>query len=222
LGIPAAELSSYALELTATRRFSNRWMLDASYTWSHTYGNYGGAVDSDMIINNPRETSSFFDSGTLMENSNGDLAQDRRHNFKAFGMYSFDFGLQIGGSFFYRTGQPINSFGRHPWDPFAQSYSNPYSFASQSFYTANEPRPRGCCGRTDDLWNLDLMLSYTFSGLGGEFFVRGDVFNLTDNSASEMVWDFAEIPAGYPHPFYGEVLYHQRPRSVRLGIGWSF
>ena len=222
LGIPEAKLTNLAVELTATRRFSKNWMVDGSYTWSHTYGNYGGSFDSDIITNNAHETSSFFDSGTLMENSYGDLAQDRRHNFKAFGMYSFDFGLDVGGGFFYRTGAPINSYGRHPWDPFAQAFYNPYANVPQTFYTAGEPRPRGCCGRTDDLWNLDLMLSYRFRGLGGQFFVRGDVFNVTNNQASEMVWDFAEFPNGYPSPVYGQILYHQRPRTVRLGLGWSF
>ena len=80
LGIPVARRNRYAIDLTVARRFANRWSMSGSYTWSHTYGNYGGVIDSDNTANDPRVLSPFFNSATLMENSDGDLAEDRRHN----------------------------------------------------------------------------------------------------------------------------------------------
>ena len=222
LGIPAARRDRYAIDLTVARRFSNRWSMSGSYTWSHTYGNYGGVIDSDNTANDPRLMSPNFDSATLMENSYGDLAEDRRHNLILWGQYTFDFGLSLGSSFFYQSGRPVNSFGRHPTDPFANTYNNPYTGITYSFFTDDDPRPRGCCGRTDDLWNLDLMLNYTFRGLGGEWFVRLDVFNVFNNSGTEMVWDYAETWYGAPVPEYLETFHFQRPRIVRFGVGWSF
>ncbi len=222
LGIQAAKRDRYAIDLTVARRFSNGWSMSGSYTWSHTYGNYGGVIDSDNIANDPNLLSLFFNSATLMENSYGDLAEDRRHNLILWGQYTFDLGLSIGSSFIYQSGRPVNSFGRHPTDPFANSYSNPYTGITYSFYTDGEPRPRGCCGRTDDLWNLDLMLNYTFRGLGGEWFVRLDVFNVFNNSGAEQLWDYAETWYGAPVPEYLETYHFQRPRIVRFGVGWNF
>ena len=114
-------------------------MLNASYTWSHLYGNYEGTI-SDGWYNDLAGMNQAFDYPYAIEHSDGDLPGDIRHNFKLFGVYAWDFGLPAGGNFFYRTGKPINSYGRHPDDPWAAA-TNYYSF-----YTDGEPRPRGCWG----------------------------------------------------------------------------
>ena len=67
------------------------------------------------------------------------------------------------------------------------------------------------------------MLNYRFQGLGGEWFVRCDVFNALNNSSPDLVWEFAEDAfTGAASPAYGMTLYYQRPRIVRIGFGWSF
>ena len=48
------------------------------------------------------------------------------------------------------------------------------------------------------------------------------MFKVFNNSAAEMVWDWAETWRGAPVPEYLETYHFQRPRIVRFGVGWSF
>jgi outer membrane receptor protein involved in Fe transport len=221
LGLPAAKRDYYALELTFDRRFTDRWMLHGSYTWSHLYGNYEGSISDEwpnyLIANDWAGVTQAFDWPYMMEHSSGDLPNDMRHNFKLYGAYMWDFGFQVGGNFSFYTGRPINSYGRHPSDPWA-----PYG-DSPAFYTGGEPRPRGCCGRTDNVWGLDLMLKYDFRLAGMDCNLRLDAFNALNNQNVVRVEVVAENRrTGVPREYHGEPRYYQPPRTVRLGFGLSF
>ena len=212
---PEAERTYRALELTFGRRFADNWMLQGSYVWSHLYGNYEGYTNSDVGQGDPGITITFDVPGQL-EHARGDLPNDRRHVFKVFGAYAWPAGFQLGGNFFYSTGRPVNSFGLHPSDEDARSYG------PNSFYTAGEPRARGCCGRTDDVWSLDVMARYDFRLGSLEGNLRLDVLNVFDNHAVTEVEERAEDATGAPDPYYRETIAHQTPRRVRLGVGVSF
>ncbi len=219
LGYPEAERNYTALEFTFKRRFADNWMFEGSYTWSKLWGNYEGMVLSDNGQDDAGLTI-MFDYPALMENSSGSLQQDRRHNLKLFGAYTFNFGLQIGANATWRTGRPINSFGVHPTDPDAQGYG------ADSFYTFGVPTPRGNYGRTDDITFLDLMVKYDFRW-GVDWFVRMDIFNAFDQSAVVEVQESAEQDSSAPpnyvsNPRYKEPLHYQAPRSVRFGVGINF
>jgi outer membrane receptor protein involved in Fe transport len=150
------------------------------------------------------------------------LPNDRRHNLKLFGLYAWDTGFQVGGSFWFQTGRPINGTGWHPSDPWARYYASTAWFA-YSFCNGGEPCPRGCGGRTDDVWNLDLMLRYDIEAAGQHWNLRLDVFNLFANQAVTQVDDRAELSGvERPNPSYMQPRYFQSPRSVRLGVGLSF
>jgi len=215
LGYPEAERTYYALELTFNRRFADNWTVQGSYVWGHLYGNYEGYTNSDIGQSDPGITQTF-DFPALLEHGNGDLPNDRRHTVKAFGSYAWPLGVQLGGNFFYQTGRPINSFGLHPTDEDARSYG------ANSFYTNGEPRPRGCCGRTDDVWSLDVMARYDVRLAGLDLDFRIDVFNVFDNHAVTEVQERAEDATGAPDPTYGEAITHQTPRRVRFGVGVRF
>jgi hypothetical protein len=216
IGLPDAERTYLAVELTASRRFAGRWMVHGSYTWSHLYGNYDGLVLSDRGQAAPYLTQTF-DLPALMENGDGDLPNDRRHNLKLFGMYAFDFGLQLSGNAWFQSGRPVNGFGWHPSDPWAEQYSNPYAF-----YNNGEPCPRGCAGRTDSAWALDVGVKYDWRWLGVDWDVRVDVFNVTDNSSVEVLEENAENMNYEANPSYLLPRYYQTPRQVRVGFGLSF
>ncbi len=216
LGYPAAERDYFAVELTFTRRFADNWMLQGSYTWSHLYGNYEGTI-SDEFGNDLAGMNQSFDYPFMMEHSAGDLPGDLRHIFKLYGVYAWDFGMQVGGNLSYQTGRPINSYGRHPTDPWA--VEEPYP----SFFTDGEPRPRACCGRTDDVWGFDLMLKYDFRALGISWDVRLDGFNIFNEHNTQWVDVAAERAAnGVPNEYYGEPIIFQPARTIRLGFGLAF
>ncbi len=218
LGLPEPVRHYYAVELMFNRRFANNWMLQGSYTWAHLYGNYEGTVLSDFAQEVSGNTAAF-DFPGLMENSSGNLAQDRRHNLKLFGSYAWDFGLQLGANAGFHTGRPINSFGMHPTDLYSQSYG------PASFYTLGVPTPRGSSGTTDNVHWLDLMLKYDFRW-GVDWSVRLDLFNVFNNQATVEVNEFAEQDSWPPDyvldPTYGETKTHQSPRTIRIGVGFTF
>ena len=216
IGIPEPVRKYYALELTFRRRFADRWMLQGAYTWSHLYGNFEGYVNSD-VGQSDAGLNQTYDYPGLVENGWGDMPQDRRHNLKVFGSYSFDGGLQLGGNLWFQTGRPINAFSVHPTDPYAASYG-PRSF----FLPDGTPTPRGTLGRTDTLWSLDVMASYILQLGGIELFVRLDVFNLFDNDGVAEVDEQAEDQYGAVSPTWRAPTAYQAPRAVRLGIGASF
>jgi outer membrane receptor protein involved in Fe transport len=215
LEYPRAERNYYGIDLTFDRRLTDNWALSGSYTWSHLYGNYEGYTNSDIGQSDPGLTQTF-DTPGLLENSYGDLPNDRRHTAKVFGSYSWPWGLQLGGNFFFSTGRPINSFGLHPSDPVTRSYG------SDAFYTGGEPRPRGCCGTTENLWTLDAMVRYSIGFGKVTMDLRLDVFNIFDNHAVVRVDEVGELSNGEANPYYGEAVEHQTPRQVRIGIGASF
>ncbi len=221
LGIPAPVRNYRAVELTVERRFDNRWMLQSSYTWSHLEGNYGGLVNSDFGQDWPN-TNIDFDLAGQMEHSRGDLPDDRRHQLKLFGSYLWDVGLAVGGSLWYASGRPINGFGMHPTDPWTQAYAWAPGNGPFSFYNNGEPCPRGCGGRTPEIWALDLTARYDFQLGGGSWYARLDVFNVSDNDAVTKVDEVAEERTFAPNPDYLEPRFFQAPRTIRIGIGAAF
>jgi len=103
-----------AVEVTFSRRFAQRWFLNANYTYSRLYGNYPGLANSDEIstpttgfssattqqqagsIARPGSNSnSAYDTDTLLWDSHGhlnvvgNLPTDRPNVFKLYGSYSF-------------------------------------------------------------------------------------------------------------------------------------
>ena len=215
MGYPEAVRTYYAMEFTFKRRFADNWMLQGSYTWSHLYGNYEGYVNSEIGQDDAGITQSF-DFAALMDNADGNLPQDRRHNFKVFGAYAFDGGLQLGGNFYYTSGRPVNSLGEHPTDPFAAQYG------AFSFFTDGVALPRGSQGTTDDMWGIDGMIKYDFMLGNTNMNVRLDVFNMFDQSASTEVNEQGELSLGSPNTRYAQTTRYQQPRRVRVGFGLNF
>jgi outer membrane receptor protein involved in Fe transport len=212
---PTPDRNYYAVELTLNRRFADNWMLMGSYTWSQSYGNYEGYVNSDLGQDDAGITEAF-DFAGLMENAGGFLPNDRRHNLKLYGAYVWDFGLQVGASTWYQSGRPINGFGVHPTDPWAGQYDN------YAFYNTGQPCPRGCGGTTGSLWNLDLNVKYNFKVAGLDMNVRADVFNVFDNDTVTQVNEFAEQANGAVQPNYLRATDFQSARRVRFGLGLHF
>ena len=121
------------MELSVSRRFSNRWFGQASYVLSRLYGNYAGLGNSDEITSPTTNRASaqaqqsagnvarqggnanrswdldeilFDNKGNIVE---GRLATDRPHVMKLFGSYNFKFGTELGGFFYAGSGTPLTT-----------------------------------------------------------------------------------------------------------------
>ena len=216
LGYPDPIRKYGAIEFSFKRRFTGRWMVQGSYTYSHLYGNYEGPVNSDLGQDDAGLTQAF-DFPGLMENSYGDLPQDRRHNLKIFGAYDLGRGFQLGANIYCRSGRPISAIGIYP------DVDDPaYLYGSAAFFNQGRPVARGSVGRTPTIYGLDAMLRYDFHFVGLDMNFRLDVFNVSDRDGATEVTEFADLDSGAPNPHYLDFTHFQQPRKVRLGFGLSF
>ena len=168
---PDIERSFKGVQLHARKRFSNRAQLFASYLWSRLEGNYDGLYQASTGQLDPNINSAF-DYADFMINAGGLLSNDRTHQFKLHGSYTFDQGVAdgftIGFSTYYATGYPLNAYG------YSQGYLN------YEYYLA----PRGSLGRGPAEYEADLHFGYpvTFGPTRVNFIL--DVFNVLDRQSA--------------------------------------
>ncbi len=250
--VPPARRDFDSVELRFTRRFADRWSLDAAYLWSRLYGNYNGLANSDELRtaagndiagagNDPRtlgggRTSpnvnrafdliydSFTETGAL---NYGNLPVDRPHQVKISASYSFPFNLNAGVFFYGSSGTPNTT---------------------QTTIIGGVPvfyQGRNDLGRSPFTTQTDLYLAYDIK-LGGSKKVQlsMNVFNLLDQNTETRLWPNryrdrivltneqffagfdadarAAATARRPDAQYGLPHLYQPPREVRLGLRFAF
>jgi outer membrane receptor protein involved in Fe transport len=227
--IPASDLNypesirKYtAIDIAVEKGWDGVWMLKAAYTWSESEGNNEGYVRSDNGQDDAGLTT-LFDQPGLLDGAYGLLPNDRTHQFKAYGTYQLTEDFNLGFNFNYQSGRPINAFGYHPTDVFAQAYG------SESFYAQGQLVPRGSKGRTDDVMSIDLSASYKLDLGGSDLTLRADVFNvLNSDTVTEVdeIWDdesqTVDPTNAVKSPTYGLPTNWQTPRYVRFSVNYAF
>jgi len=214
------------VELDATKRFSDRWSVLASYLWSKLDGNYDGEfapftnVGADPNISAAYDYADFatnhFLDGTLESytpiTNGGPLANDQRSQVRVSGTYVAPFGLNVGLTAYYRTGTPLSRMG------FVDGYGRYELFLTQ----------RGSEGRTPSIYEADLHLGYPLAVGPVTINLLADVFNILNAQRAVLLdqrWDFQEADNSSPtptNPNYKKPVLRQPPRSVRFGVRVSF
>jgi hypothetical protein len=171
---PDIERTFQGVQLHARKRFANRAQLFASYLWSRLEGNYDGLFQASTGQLDPNINSAF-DYADFMINSEGLLSNDRTHQFKLYGSYSFDQGmvngLTIGFSTYYASGFPLNAYGYSP------------GYQNYEFYLV----PRGSLGRGPAEYEADLHFGYPIPLGTTRLNLILDVFNVLDRQAATRV-----------------------------------
>ncbi|MCY3542065.1 MAG: TonB-dependent receptor [Gammaproteobacteria bacterium] len=214
LGYPTPVRKYHSLTVAVKKSWSGGSYLDATYTWSHSYGNYEGLVRSDNGQSDAGITT-LFDFAGLMEGAYGDLPNDRRHSLKVFGVYRFLPRWQCSFSASYQHGRPKNAFGIHPTDPNAARYG------SASFYRQGKLTPRGSLGRTEGIFNIDFGLQLDQTIWSNVLQIKLDVFNVFDTNGILEVREVADQQTGSASPTFGLPAAFQRPRTVRISIKYD-
>ena len=227
-----------ALELTATKRFTNNYQFIASYVFSSLTGNYEGLFRNDNGQADPNITS-LFDLPELLPNTYGRMPNDRPHQFKVDGSYRTPWKVLIGASFRAQTGIPFNQLIPHP------IYGNNEGFAVQrgtaivptvAVVDPNFPNNVQGIGsnRTPFTWNLDMNASYPIKfGERRELRLSADWFNVFNVQRAIRLDETFSINSGisgvantaanrFPNPFYGAGTIFQFPSSLRLGVKFTF
>ena len=214
LGYPSPVRKYHSLTIAVKKTWNQGSYLDATYTWSHSYGNYEGLVRSDNGQTDAGITT-LFDFAGLMEGAYGNLPNDRRHSVKVFGVFRFLQQWQYSFSASYLHGRPRNAFGIHPTDPHSARYG------SASFYRQGTFTPRGSLGRTEAIFNVDIGLQFNKNLWSNPIQVKIDVFNVLDTNGIVEVREVADQSTGVASPTFGLPAAFQRPRSVRLSFTYD-
>jgi hypothetical protein len=220
LGYPKAEREYTALTFYMNKVWDGKWSMNASYVWSESKGNNEGYVRSDNGQDDAGITTNFDQPG-LTDNAIGKLPNNRDHQFKFYGNYQIMDNLMGGAAFTWASGRPINGFGVHPTDVFAQAYG------SEAFFVQGQAVPRGSVGELSSLKNLDLMLKYDMAfGQKGNLTLKLDVFNVfnwdTVTEVDEIGDEDISSPGGPANDTYLLPTNFQAERSMRLGLYFTF
>ncbi len=210
LGYPAAVRTYYSMELAVEKVWNGKWSAQFSYTWSQSYGNYEGWVLSDNGQDDAGITQ-LFDTPDLTRNTNGNLPNDRRHQFKLFGAYSINPELTLGANVLLSSGRPINSIGTYNDAIVGTAYGASYLLA-----------PRGSIGTTDWVFKTDLSLVYRPKWGKDRLTMSLDIFNILNNRAVTEVVETSQNAAGGADLTYKLPSSWQTPRYTRLSVGFEY
>ncbi len=229
---PKAKREYYAVNFSLDKRFSGNWMGGVSFTWSSLRGNYSGLASSDEVdVNGYGRTdpnvARFWDGWFLPYTQDGKpidgpLGTDRPLYFKAYGSYTFPFGLTLGTTASAFSGVPT---------------SIEFNFGGmQGFY----PVGRGTEKRSPFIFMMNLYAEYPIRLGRTRLTFSLNVDNLTNNDAAQRIYGIynqddpalteAEILAHFDYRTVAEQLdprflkpyFFLDPISARFGIKFGF
>lgn len=190
-----------AVQLIGSRRFSQRWGLQASYTWSRTVGNFNNAFSSNAA-NNDNSINGVFVNPNRAINNEGRTAFDCTHVAKLFGTVRLPWGWLASGVYRYESGPP--------WNRFVVFVSG----LNQGFDVVRvEPRVRTIPATN----TMDLRVEKTLPLRGGRATIGAfaDVFNVTNGGRARA---YVENSG----PRFGLPVSWSDPRILRLGARVAF
>lgn len=196
-------------EVTLQKYKTDNWQAAASYTYNSAKGNSNsdGNADfqGDWIALDPRAPNQY-----------GPQPGNIKHQFKAWGSYEFNFGLELSGVFNWNSGvlysRTYSLYGRN-----LPEMSDGYEYGGV-FDSWIQPNAVG--GETGpSYYTLDLRAKYTKSLPVGklEFFL--DVFNILDKQSPTAEQDLVAGDGVYN---FGEARSWVAPRRAYLGVRYSF
>ncbi len=234
---PKATREYYGLNVTLEKRFSDNWQGGINYTLSRIAGNYSGLASADEPDNGVGRlgpnVEQYYDDWFIMYDAkgkvlDGPLPQDRTHYIKAYGTYSFPFGLTVGVTAYGRSGLPLTT---KLW------LNDRYIY----------PENRADLGRLPFTFWADLYLDYSFK-FGDKYraSINLQVNNMTNTQTVQRqiqeinlygIWaDYSQILDGTlardykqmvaeaddTHPAFNKWVSRFGPWSARLGLKFSF
>lgn len=239
IGLSDAINKYYSAQLKLNHT-TDRLNYSAVYVWSKSYGNFEGAVKSDITQADAGITQDF-DFPALMNGAFGDLPNDRRHSFKFYGNYEFAENWNVGWNSSLTSGRPLSRFGKgYPslnpnifgsyGDTFFIFTNNcdvggvvaPCTGAEDQSQKIYSQLDRGKNGRTPWLFNLDASLGYEFQTGNVDWTANMGVYNVLNIQEPVMINEHAEREEGVANEFYGSTYYWQAPRHFRFSVEARF
>ena len=215
-----------ALELQIDHPWDGTWALNASYTLSKSEGNAEGPVNSDTEFDDTGRTENFDDPWVNL-GGNGDLPNDRRHQFKVRGAYALNEHWRLGGDLDLHSGTPITGFG--VGNPFDGTNYHSYFICVQNCDGPSpgrvyEASPRGKYGRTPWTYNIGASIAWlTPISDKGDLQVKFAVYNLLNQQRTTAVdQDLQRNISNSTSETFREPIRFQSPRFAQLTVTATF
>jgi hypothetical protein len=237
-----------ALQLTADRRFTDRFFVSGSCTYARLKGNHPGLFETDTGAGVANLTA-LYDFPDILSNRYGDLPGDRPHMFKVDGFYRLplrNFAIMtFGGRFRGQSGQPMTVRGAHP--VYGSTFILP---RGEDVTFVDDEGNEQTFGRTGLTTRFDAKVSYgqrlSKDMLLEVFFDLFNVFNQQDEVAISQTFTFdrvnpivggdsedlrhAKVVVGgnstadvvERNPNFGNTSSIQAPMSARFGLRLTF
>ena len=218
LGMPSLLRKYVALDTYLEHPFDGKWYAKIMYTWSHSYGNTEGSVRSDIGQEDVSQTEDWDNKG-VMTYANGDQANDRRHQIKAYGYYQVTPEWLVGANVQILSGTPIVCLGY-----FGPEQSDPYIYqASYHFCGPNgTPAAPGSTGRTPWTELVSLNAEYRPDWAQHKLAFSVQIYNLFDQQRATELYGTSESGPGQASAQYKVPLFYTTPRYVQFGVSYDF
>lgn len=198
------------LEIVLTKYKTDNWMGQLSYTYNDAKGNSNsdGNADfqGDFVAIDPRAPNMY-----------GRQAGNIEHQFKAYGSYDFDFGLEMSGVFNWNSGSFYT-----PSDVIQSRYLPPLSDPPYEFNGVTDsyalPGFVGS-GKNPSYYTFDMRFKYEMPVAFGDVELFLDLFNVLDYQAATQV---VANRGGSGQYAYQEANNWVAPRRAYLGARFSF
>ncbi|MDF3983707.1 TonB-dependent receptor [Luteibacter sp. PPL201] len=226
-----AKRKYYALDMYFGHPWDGKWEGRIDYTFSRSYGNTEGQVKSDIGQDDISKTQDW-DAAALMENSNGLLANDRRHQIKMRGSYALTDEWLLSGVVRVQSGGPKSCLGYYAGPTldntgtpggYGAAGTDPIGYGSSYHFCNGQPYHPGD-QRQPWTKNIDLSVTYRPAFADHKLAFALSVFNVTDERKVTQTDATYETNAGpgVVSNTYNMGTYFQTPRFVRLSASYDF
>jgi outer membrane receptor for ferrienterochelin and colicin len=214
-GFPHLKRNYYGLEMYLEHPFDGKWFGKVDYLFSKSYGNSEGQVRSDIGQSDVSATVDW-DFPELMEYSNGELANSRRHVVKAYGSYQVADEWMLSGNITVASGSPKSCLGQYGTDQ-----TDPTGYGSNYHYCYGVPSAPGAKGHNPFTYLMDLSAEYRPMWADKKLAFNITVFNVL-NTREPLAVDPSAGATGGVDPNYRTTLFQTTPRYARFGITYDF
>jgi outer membrane receptor protein involved in Fe transport len=213
----------YGLDLYLAHPFDGKWFGKIDYLYSKSYGNSEGQVRSDIGQTDVSATVDW-DYSYVMDYANGNLANDRRHQLKAYGAYQLTPEWLVSGNVAITSGAPRTCLGAYGAD---QTYPG-LGYGNYHHFCDGKPFSPG---KTHNPWTYLLSLGAEYrpewadKKLAFNVFVYNvlnqqrttQTYAIYGNSAPDEDGKVTGLNVSYLRPYTA-----QTPRYVRFGVTYDF
>lgn len=225
MGFDSPKRTYAALDFFAEHPMRNGWYGRINYTLARSKGNTEGQTLSAVAQTDVGATETW-DHREIMENADGLLPNDRKHQIKAFGVYQFNSLFSMGGNLLVASGQPETCLGNYPSDlanadPGFPDYGSAYHYCGTG--GANVAAPQGTAGRLPWDIRLDLDFVYQPEQMKGLAF-KVDVFNVFNKQTLQQIDQTYNSADGTISPTYGTpgaLVGYTAPRSAKFTVEYN-